>query len=804
MNTRRVSLIVTLVTVVALLLAACAPKAAPTPTKVPPTKVPPTAVAKPAVGTTYKIGFAPSVTGGGSFLGEPERDVAEIVAAQLEKAGGVVGPDGVIHPVEVLIGDTESNPDVAVSVARRYVEEDEVVTLVMGSLTPMSLAIAEVAEEAEVPYVSMASSVLIITDPDTGEMRPWVFKTPQSNGDVALWQVERLKALGAKSVCYLYENTGYGKDCFNNSSGALEAAGFTTASSDSFERTDTEFPQVAGVQAAGCDVVVVGAIPPGASMVTIALRDALPDIPIIHGHGVCTEDFITTAGAAAEGTELPCSAVIITEAIPADHPQKKVFTEFYKAYTEYTGHPVNTFGGHAWDGLMWVIEALESLPDGLSLEEQRVAVRDYIETNITNWPGTAGVFTITPDDHYGLTYESFTWFKVEGGTWVTFPREEWTVEGAPYKIGFAPSVTGGGSFLGEPERDVAEIVAAQLEKAGGVVGPDGVIHPVEVLIGDTESNPDVAVSVARRYVEEDEVVTLVMGSLTPMSLAIAEVAEEAEVPYVSMASSVLIITDPDTGEMRPWVFKTPQSNGDVALWQVERLKALGAKSVCYLYENTGYGKDCFNNSSGALEAAGFTTASSDSFERTDTEFPQVAGVQAAGCDVVVVGAIPPGASMVTIALRDALPDIPIIHGHGVCTEDFITTAGAAAEGTELPCSAVIITEAIPADHPQKKVFTEFYKAYTEYTGHPVNTFGGHAWDGLMWVIEALESLPDGLSLEEQRVAVRDYIETNITNWPGTAGVFTITPDDHYGLTYESFTWFKVEGGVWVTFPREQW
>ena len=811
MNTHRISVIVSLLTVVGLILAACSSEATPTTapaTKAPPTKAPATEAPE-AEGTPYKIGFAPSVSGGGAFLGEPERDVAEIIAAQLEEAGGVVGSDGVRHPVEILIGDTESNPDVGVSVARRYVEEDEVVTLVMGSLTPISLAIAEVAEEAKVPYVSMASSLLIITDPDTGEMRPWVFKTPQSNGDVAVWQVERLTALGATSVCYLYENTGYGGDCFRNSSAALELAGFETAYEDSFERTDTEFPQLAGVQAAGCDAVVVGAIPPGASLVTIALRDALPDIPIIHGHGVCTEDFIATAGAAAEGMEMPCSEVIIAEDVPAGHPQKDAFMEFYTAYTDYTGEPVSTFGGHAWDGLMWVIEALESLPDGLTLEEQRVAVRDYIETNITDWPGTAGVFTIMPDDHYGLTYESFTWFKVVDGTWVPFPREEWgappaSVEGTPYRIGFAPSVSGGGAFLGEPERDVAEIIAAQLEEAGGVVGSDGVRHPVEILIGDTESNPDVGVSVARRYVEEDEVVTLVMGSLTPISLAIAEVAEEAKVPYVSMASSLLIITDPDTGEMRPWVFKTPQSNGDVAVWQVERLTALGATSVCYLYENTGYGGDCFRNSSAALELAGFETAYEDSFERTDTEFPQLAGVQAAGCDAVVIGAIPPGASLATIALRDALPDIPIIHGHGVCTEDFVATAGAAAEGMEMPCSAVIIAEDIPAGHPQKDAFTEFYTAYTDYTGEPVSTFGGHAWDGLMWVIEALESLPDGLTLEEQRVAVRDYIETNVTDWPGTAGVFTITPDDHYGLTHESFTWFKVAGGTWVPFPREEW
>jgi branched-chain amino acid transport system substrate-binding protein len=390
-----------------------------------PTVLEPTQAPEAEVGEPYRIGFAPGVTGSGSFLGEPERNVAEIIAAQLEESGGITGLDGVKHDVEILIGDTETNPDVAVSVARRYVEEDEVVAVVAGSVTPISLAIAEVAEEAEVPYISMASSLAIIADPDTGEMRPWVFKVAQSNGDVAVLQVERVTALAPTSLCYLYENTGYGKDCFNNSSAALEGAGFETVYEDSFERTDTEFPQVTGVQAAGCDAVIVGAIPPGASLVTLALRDAMPDIPIVHGHGVCTEDFITMAGDAGEGMEMPCSAVIIADDVAADHPQKDVFTEFYEAYTEHTGEPVSTFGGHAWDGLKWVIEALETLPNGLALAEQRAAVRTYIETDIKDWPGTAGVFTLSAEDHYGLTHESFTWFKVEGGAFVPFPSEEW-------------------------------------------------------------------------------------------------------------------------------------------------------------------------------------------------------------------------------------------------------------------------------------------------------------------------------------------------------------------------------------------
>ena len=53
------------------------------------------------------------------------------------------------------------------------------------------------------------------------------------------------------------------------------------------------------------------------------------------------------------------------------------------------------------------------------------AVRDYLETNIKGWPGTAGVFELSPEDHYGLTEESFTWFKVKDGTFVPFPGEEW-------------------------------------------------------------------------------------------------------------------------------------------------------------------------------------------------------------------------------------------------------------------------------------------------------------------------------------------------------------------------------------------
>ena len=69
MNTHRIHQIGTLFVVAGLILTACAcPTPAPEETEVP------TATEAPVEGAAYKIGFAPGVTGGGSFLGEPERN----------------------------------------------------------------------------------------------------------------------------------------------------------------------------------------------------------------------------------------------------------------------------------------------------------------------------------------------------------------------------------------------------------------------------------------------------------------------------------------------------------------------------------------------------------------------------------------------------------------------------------------------------------------------------------------------------------------------------------------------------------
>ncbi|MCJ7736683.1 MAG: ABC transporter substrate-binding protein [Anaerolineae bacterium] len=423
MNTRRSLPGVGFLVVLGLLLAACAPSATQEPTPVPPTESP-SGDSEVVEGTAYKVGFCAAITGAGSSLGLPERASAEMIAEQY--ASGVVGPDGVHHDLEFIMYDTESNPDTAASVASRIVTEDEVDVLVCGTLSGNSMAVVPIATENEIAMISMASARSIIEDPETGETRKWIFKTPQENLHSGEWQARYLEALGITNICDLYENGGYGQDCLAQTTVAAEAKGIEIVYADSFERSDTEFPQRTGVQASGCEAIVVGAIPPGASMIVVASREVLPDIPVIAGHGVCNQDFIDLAGDAAEGVVTPCGRLMVADLLPDSDPQKAVLLKYIVDYTAFSdGEPIDTFGGHSWDAHMWVIEGLESLYDGLSLSDRRAAVRDYIENNIKDWPGTGGVFNISPNDHLGLTYDALTFVKVVDGSWVYFPPEEW-------------------------------------------------------------------------------------------------------------------------------------------------------------------------------------------------------------------------------------------------------------------------------------------------------------------------------------------------------------------------------------------
>src|SRR5690606_9476339 len=114
----------------------------------------------------------------------------------------------------------------------------------------------------------------------------------------------------------------------------------------------------------------------------------------------------------AEGVRLPAAALLVADQLPDDDPQKAVVIGYRDTYEKVTGEQVSTFGGHAYDALMILKDAVERADS-----TDPKAIRDAVETT-KGVVGTGGVFNMSPEDHLGLDESAFRMLEIENGDWV--------------------------------------------------------------------------------------------------------------------------------------------------------------------------------------------------------------------------------------------------------------------------------------------------------------------------------------------------------------------------------------------------
>ncbi len=351
----------------------------------------------------------------------------------------------------------------------------------------------------------------------------------------------------------------------------------------------------------------------------------------------------------------------------------------------------------------------------------------------------------------------------------------------PYVIGAIFAITGDASSLGIPERDTAVMLEAAINEAGGVNG-----HPLEIRIEDTKGEPQDTLTAVTRLVEGGNVLAVVGPSRTGTTLAIVDKMQEWEVPLISCAAGIQIVEPP-----KKWVFKTPQSDRMAVEKIVEYLQEKGLKRVASLSDNTGFGKSGRAEIERLMPEAGIKVVAYEEYGPKDPSMEsQLTKIKRAKAQAVVCWGTPPGPAIVAKNMKQLAMDIPLVCSHGVANKTFLNIAGDAANGVVFPAGRLLVVDQIPADHPQAPVLKEYSQKYQDATGKPADTFGGHAWDAIQLVVEALTAVgPD-------RAAIRDYIEQK-QGFVGTGGVFNFSPEDHNGLTKDAFVMVEVAGGEWT-------
>ena len=358
-----------------------------------------------------------------------------------------------------------------------------------------------------------------------------------------------------------------------------------------------------------------------------------------------------------------------------------------------------------------------------------------------------------------------------------------TAAQAEIKIGAVLSVTGPASFLGEPEKKTLEMYVADINAKGGING-----EQIKLFVYDDGSDPNQARTFGTRLIEQDKVDALLAGSTTATTMAIIPLAEDAQIPLINFAGAVQAVSP-----VKKWNFKTPHTDLMACEKIFDDLKKRNLTRIALISGTDAFGKSMRDQCVTVTGKYGIQVLHEESYGPRDNDMtPQLTNIKGkAGVQAVVNAGFGQGPAIVTRNYRQLGITVPLYQSHGVGSKQYIELAGPAAEGVRLPAAALLVAEKLPDTDPQKKVVVDYKKTYEQKTGQPVSTFGGHMYDGLMIMVEAMKRAKGA-----DKAKVRDEIEKT-RNFMGTGGVVNMSPTDHLGLDLTSFRMLQIKNGDWT-------
>ncbi len=354
---------------------------------------------------------------------------------------------------------------------------------------------------------------------------------------------------------------------------------------------------------------------------------------------------------------------------------------------------------------------------------------------------------------------------------------------AEIKIGSVLAVTGPASFLGDPEEKTLKMYVEKINAEGGVLG-----EKLELVIYDDGGDAKKSRTFATRLIEEDEVVAMVGGSTTGATMAMVPLFEEAEIPFISLGGAVVIIEP-----VKDFVFKTPHTDRMACEKIFEDMKARGISKIGMISGTGGFGKSMRGQCQDVAGNYGIEVIADETYGPKDSDMtPQLTNIKnAAGLQAVVNPGFGQGPAIVTRNYAQLGIAVPLYQSHGVASKSYIELAGEAAEGVRLPAAALLVAEKLPDSDPQKKVVSDYKAAFEAKWNQPVSTFGGHAYDGLFLLVEAMKRAgsTDGKAVRDELRKTKGFM--------GTAGLVNMSDSDHLGLDLSAFRMLEIRNGDWT-------
>ena len=252
-------------------------------------------IAQGAIAETIKIGVAGPHTGDLAPYGIPTKEAAEMVVAEVNAQGGVLGMQ-----VELISMDDQCKPEIATNVATKLVSEG--VSVVIGHVcSGATKAALGIYNEAGVIAISPSATNPPLTQ--SGDY-PNFYRTIAPDDDqgklAATFATEKL---GAKKVAVIHDKGDYGKGFADFAKQFIEAGGKAkVVMYEGITPGALDYSAVVQkIRREDADVVIFGGYHPEASKLVGQMKKKRVKAAFLGPDGIKGDGFLEIAGANAEG-----------------------------------------------------------------------------------------------------------------------------------------------------------------------------------------------------------------------------------------------------------------------------------------------------------------------------------------------------------------------------------------------------------------------------------------------------------------------------------------------------------------------
>lgn len=350
----------------------------------------------------------------------------------------------------------------------------------------------------------------------------------------------------------------------------------------------------------------------------------------------------------------------------------------------------------------------------------------------------------------------------------------------PVKIGLLTSETGQFAWYGDDNIKGARFAEEDINRVGGIGG-----RPLQLVILNTESNPEKAVLGAKRLIDHERVVAICGLGLVSEAKAVAPLVRNSGPVTYSLSGAYY----PEHRYMFAATVFLDAMIGRV----VKHLKDKGMTKLAALFTNDATGQMTEPIVRSVTAREGVQIVATEYMNLPDVDVtPQLSRIRGQNPQAVVAWVVGRPINVVVQNYRQLALTQPLFTSHGNLTPLFLKSISEVAGNISIliPSTKDLIWHSLPADDPQKTLLSQFGQRFVKAHGRDPGLGVGSAYDAIIILAKAISTV----GTDSDKIV--SFIE-GIKGHIGVSGIYNFSSSDHRGLGLKDVTMVEVKEGKLV-------